>query len=543
MRSPGVQQTVKKLEKLRSEAAPRPRAKAQAAPPGQAKALVLYDNAGPFGHLGELYAMGMANLGGRFGTVTSKPVQEYTSGMIETFDTTVYIGSTYYNASLPDAVPQDFYLDVLLSDRPVIWMGQNIWNMAHSISLQEFEFKYGWDPTNSYYDNGAGIGRVSKVEYKGQTLTRRIPDGQDPGILRPLIKQGPGYPDPTVVATAVDTDGGVEKRFPWALRSGNLTYIGELPFTFVSEADRVVAIHDLLFDALAPQTAEQHRALIRIEDINPLSDTTRLRAIADYLKSQNIAYGINVIPVYSDPKGSENNGIPRTVRLQQRPALVNTIKYMLANGAVLMNHGYTHQYGNVDNPYNGVTGADFEFFRAHVNPANNHVVYDGPVAEDSTAWAQGRVDAGLNEFTRAGLPRAKLWTTPHYAGSATDYRVFSQNYAARLERSLYFAGTLTGQPVDSTRYLGQFFPYPVTDVYGTKVLPENIGSYEPVASNQNPPRLEADLIANAKANLAVRDGFASFYYHPFHTVAPLKTIVEGIQALGYTFVSPESLLS
>ncbi|MFH8369684.1 DUF2334 domain-containing protein [Streptomyces sp. NPDC018031] len=512
-----------------------------AAEPGQAKTLVLYDTAGPYGHLGELYAMGVANLGGHFGTVTAKPVQDYTSGLLEEFDATVYIGSTYYGGEIPDAVPQDLYLDILLSERPVLWVGSNIWNMANAISLQEFEYRYGWDPTTSFYESNGSVGQIGKVRYKGQELTRKIPAGADGGVLHPNVKTGAGYPAVTEVAQAVDTAQGTEQTFPWAIRSANLTYVGEIPFTYVSETDRILAFQDLLFDVLAPQTPEQHRALLRLEDITPMSDTTKLRAIADYLKSKNIAYGINVIPVYNDPKGVQNNGVPRTVRLAHRPALVNTLKYMLANGAVLMDHGYTHQYGNADNPYNGLTGDDFEFFRAHVDQGN-YVVYDGPVAEDSADWAQSRITSAFAEFARVGLPKPKLWTTPHYAASATDYKVFGQNFAARLERSLYFSGTLRGTEPDAGRYLGQFFPYPVTDVYGTKVLPENLGSYEPEGHNNNPPRLAADLVKGAQANLAVRDGFASFYYHPYHPVEPLKETVEGIQALGYSFVSPESLI-
>lgn len=525
----------------RARKAPRTATAPRAAEPGEAKTLVLYDTAGPFGHLGELYAMGVANLGGHFGTVTAKPVQEYTAGLMETYDATVYIGSTYYGDEIPDAVPDDFYLDTLLSERPVVWVGENIWNMANSISLQEFEYRYGWDPTSSFYENNGSVGEITKVKYKGQELTRKIPAGQDGGVLHPAIKTGAGYPQVTEVAQAVDTAGGTETASPWAIRSGNLTYVGEIPFTYVSETDRILAFQDLLFDALAPQTAEQHRAMVRLEDITPMSDATSMRAVADYLKSQNIPYGINVIPVYSDPKGVQNNGVARTVRLSQRPALVNTLKYMLANGAVLMDHGYTHQYGNADNPYNGLTADDFEFFQAHVD-ATDTVVYDGPATEDSAEWAQGRVTAALAEFARVGLPQPKLWTTPHYAASATDYKVFAQNFEARMERPLYFSGTLSGAPTDNSRYLGQFFPYPVTDVYGTKVLPENLGSYEPEAHNNNPPRLAADLVKNAKANLAVRDGFASFYYHPYQPVEPLKETVEGILALGYTFVSPESLI-
>jgi uncharacterized protein YdaL len=262
--------------------------------------------------------------------------------------------------------------------------------------------------------------------------------------------------------------------------------------------------------------------------------------MADYLYAQKIPYGINVIPVYKDPKGTYNNGTAQTITLVQRPQVVSALKYMLARGAVLMDHGYTHQYGNIANPYNGVTGDDFEFYRAHVDSADS-VVYDGPVAEDSALWAQARVTSALTQFTLAGLPKPALWTTPHYAASAADYKAISSNFSARLERSLYFSGTLGGSSAGPNAFIGQFFPYVVKDVYGTKVLPENIGNYEPDAYNNHPARLPADLIASAKANLAVRDGFASFFYHPYYPTQPLKDTVDGIKALGYTFVSPTSL--
>jgi uncharacterized protein YdaL len=89
--------------------------------------------------------------------------------------------------------------------------------------------------------------------------------------------------------------------------------------------------------------------------------------------------------------------------------------------------------------------------------------------------------------------------------------------------------------------VGQFFPYVVNDVYGSKVLPENLGNYEPVMVNNHPPRSPAQMVESARRNLVVRDGFASFFYHPYYGVQALKETVEGIKALGYTFVSPTSL--
>ncbi|MBP2049027.1 uncharacterized protein YdaL [Streptomyces griseochromogenes] len=518
----------------RQAAAPLATADAAADP----SALVLYDTTGPYGQLGELYAMATANLAGHFGTVTAKPVQQYTAGMIDSYSAVIYIGSTYYGGDVPDAIPAAFYQDAFAGTKPVIWMGANIWGMAGSVGVTRFTQQYGWDPTTSYYQDGGSVGDVTQVTYRGQTLTRTIPAGQDGGVLRPDILTGPGYPAVTRLAEGLDSSSG--HTFGWAVRSANLTYIGEIPFVYVSESDRVIAFEDLLFDALAPATAERHRAMVRLEDISPDSDPTELRTMADYLFAEHIPYGINVIPVYTDPNGTYNNGVPQTVTLAQRPQVVSALTYMLARGAVLMDHGYTHQYKNIANPYNGVTGDDFEFYRAHIDAANN-VVYDGPVAEDSALWAQSRVTSALLQFTAAGLPKPTLWTTPHYAGSAADYKVFGADFSARLERSLYFAGTLSGSSADPNRFIGQFFPYEVKDVYGTKVLPENIGNYEPEAYNNHPARLPADLIASAKANLAVRDGVASFFYHPYYPLQPLKDTVDGIKALGYTFVSPAAL--
>ena len=39
----------------------------------------------------------------------------------------------------------------------------------------------------------------------------------------------------------------------------------------------------------------------------------------------------------------------------------------------------------------------------------------------------------------------------------------------------------------------------------------------------------------------MRDGVASFFFHPYLDVAVLQEIVEGIRAAGYTFVGPHDM--
>ncbi len=497
-------------------------------------ALVLYDNAGPYGFLGELYATATANLAGHFGTVTAKPVQNYVAGETENHTATIYIGSTYYGGGIPDAIPNAFYSDVSTTAKPVVWIGMNIWNLANKIGASAFSTKYGWDATNSFF---GGVG-TARVDYKGQPLTRTVPAAGDSGVIKPYITNAALV---TQLATGQDPATTPATPYPWAVRSSNLTYLGEIPYAYVNETDRVIAWHDLLFDALAPGTATRHRAILRLEDISPNSDPDELQDIAEYLAQEDIPYGFQVIPRYTDPNGTYNNGVPEVVRLQDRPAVLTVLNYMLAHGGRIIQHGYTHQNGSAANPYNGVTGDDFEFYRAHVD-ANDSVILDGPVTGDSVTWATNRINTGRQLFAPRGLPTPTIWTTPHYAGSIADYTAVKNVFSAALERRIYPAGTLTGGTLDYTKLIGQFFPYPVTDATGGKVLPENLGNYEPEAYNNHPPRFPADIIRAAQYNLAVRDGFASFFYHPYFPVTPLQQTVQGIKNLGYTFVDPASVI-
>ena len=75
------------------------------------------------------------------------------------------------------------------------------------------------------------------------------------------------------------------------------------------------------------------------------------------------------------------------------------------------------------------------------------------------------------------------------------------------------------------------------------MLPENIGNVEPEAFNNHPARFPADLIDSARRNLVVRDGSASFFYHPYLGTSYLQQVVEGVQALGYTFVPASAMLA
>jgi uncharacterized protein YdaL len=489
---------------------------AEASP--RVRTLVLYDTGGHWGWLGEMYAMETANLVSHFGRWEARPARQYRSGDIGRFSALVYLGSTY-----DEPLPQTLLDDVLRTRRPVLWVQDNILQLARRAG--DFAARYGWEPVQ--FDRS----RVAEVRYKGRSLTRW--SRQDEGIMLCRIT------DPhraRVLARAIRAGGSA---FPWAVRSRNLTYVGEQPFTYTSETDRVLVFADLLFDLLAPQTRERHRALVRLEDINPRSDPEELRAAADYLHSKGIPFGFGVSPYYRDPQGHDDK--PYELLLRDAPEVVSALHYMMQRGGVLVGHGYTHQWDGGRNPYNGVTGDDVEFYRVTEAPEGD-VKLHGPLPGDRTvAWSERRIVAANEEFRAAGLAEPRIFEFPHYYASDRAYRAAARRFPARWDRGMYFPGLLSGGPVRYEHADGQFFPYVVRDVYGTKVLPENIGSISPHTWHSYEARGPEDLVRAAKANLVVRDGFAAFYFHPFLDLDLLKQTVEGIEALGYTFVDPASL--
>jgi uncharacterized protein YdaL len=493
--------------------------------------LLLFDRGGSYGHVGEAQATMAANLIGRFEQVTARPVDAYQANDMDGFAHVVYVGSLY--ASVP--LPAPFLNDVLTKPIPVLWMGNNLWWLTQyqDSATPSFQSRFGftWTSFTSQL--------YPQLEYRGRSLTRA--GGANAPLLATQITN-------TSIATGIgEVIGADAARLPWAVKANNLTYLSEVPFTYIDEHDRYLAFADLLFDMYAPGTVERHRGLVRLEDVGPASDPQQLRDIADLLFAENVPFSVHVVPFFVNPDLANNGANPVTTGLQDSPAVVAALQYMLTKGGRLVMHGTTHQYETKANPYDGQSGNDFEFYGSHVDSTSNAVILDGPLPDNNEAWTGTRLDQGLAEIAAVGLPTPAIWTTPHYASTVDSYSMIDRYFAARYERSLYFNGVLTGTNPDYTYAYGQYFPYSVRDVYGEVVLPENLGN-ETKAYNQHASRSPADIIANAVANLAVRDGFASFFWHPWLVGDPgagigdLQTIVQGIKALGYTFVAPEPVV-
>ena len=231
------------------------------------------------------------------------------------------------------------------------------------------------------------------------------------------------------------------------MRSRNVTYVGEVPFTYTSETDRVLIFADLLFDALAPDTPERHRALVRLEDIHPRTDLASSVGPRTTCTRRGSRSGSASALTTATRRAARP---PHRLRLAQAPELAAALRYLERKGGVLVGHGYTHQWDGASNPYNGVTGDDVEFFRVTEDDdgATKNV---GPLpADDSVEWAERRLVAANREFEAAGLRAPRIFEFPHYTASARAYRAAARRFAVRWERGLYYGGVLSGVPSATT---------------------------------------------------------------------------------------------
>ncbi|HMK39428.1 MAG TPA: DUF2334 domain-containing protein, partial [Bacteroidota bacterium] len=413
-------------------------------------------------------------------------VNEYVPHTFSRYDLVFFIG---FNAAYTP--PARFQDDVLSSATPVIWMDTGFREFS---SRPEVRKKYGFSV--SRLDT---LSNFDVVRAGDHTFTKGEPNINVVEIAdRKKV---------TVTATAYSS--AKRQELPYIVRSGNLMYIADCPFSSATATDRYLYFADILHDFLLQPHDTLHSALIRIEDVNPLENPAKLREIADILSARNIPFLVGVIPFYVSP----GEGI--RIGLSDRPDLVDALKYMVQNGGTIVMHGVTHQY-------RGITAVDFEFWDETI---------DRPIREETVEGITRKLDMGIQEFMKNGL-YPLIWETPHYRASIKLYETISKYFSTAMEQRLAI------EDADA----GQYFPYIINkDLYGQRLIPENLG-YVPL--DPDPAVGEAavqHIIAAAKINLAVRDGFASNFFHAFVDPGLLKEIVDGVQALGYTYMDVKDL--
>jgi len=515
----------------------------------QQRALILYDApvGVPMQKLGLSQAIMLKNLLGHFSMdVEMKRVAEYAAGEVDSYDALFYLGSYYNNPS-----SESFLSDISTTDTTVVWFKYNLWDLAWNTTYG-FSEKFGINlissagfnsppsPTNlapGFFDAVMYKDLAFKKFYAYDPATQAVSADPDIGLIE--------ISDVTKATALVEiVNSATNERAPYITNSANFWYVADIPFSYIGPRDRYVVFSDMLHEILNIPHEENHRAMIRFEDISSKTSSMALNQLSDYLSTQQIPFTMAVVPIYKDPNGIYNGGVAEEIPISDAPNLIDSLRYAEARGGHVLMHGLTHQYSDMHNPTSGVTADDYEFW---------DIVNNKPVAEDSVAWAADRIQTGLNVFASVGIS-PYVWETPHYHGSPNSYAALGAG-KARYERAFYYTSTnpqlnLDVNDPERDFGVGQFFPFIIeVDHYGQKVLPENLGNF--VFDIGEGEVLWDELYENAKYARVVRDGFASFYFHPFWlepgfnvpALEDLNKLVEGINGLGYEWVVGKELLN
>jgi len=434
------------------------------------KTLVLFDPDG-----GENDAFQVGALLRHFNVdVSFKPLSEYSQTPADQYDTLFYVG-VVSGSEIPEAL----LADLVSGQKTICWLGFNI---EAALRHEKISNALGLEYI------GVEKERFKAVRYRNIRLSKKDPWTT---VVNAFNKK-----KCRVMALAHGIDGDI----PYAVRSGRrFWYFADVPTSHAIEGGRYLVFSDLLHDILNERHKTENLALVRIEDVHPLTDPDSLEEIADFLVSRKVPFHVSVVPFYVNPEKNTYVG------LQEKPRLIKAIKYMIKRGGSVIMHGTTHQRF-------GETTADYEFW----DPVN-----DRPSNGDNPAAIREKIETGLREFWSAGI-YPLMWETPHYAGSKQLYSVVDNFFSVSMERR---------QAIDR---LGtdQSFPYLVAgDRRDRLIVPENLG-YVPLSSQK------AEIILNPARNMkVVRDGVASFFFHPFVDLNVLKQIIKSMQKEGFRFTT------
>jgi uncharacterized protein YdaL len=445
-------------------------------PANQPRVLILFDGPDQEKNPGRLDARYLATLLGHFTTRRQiQSIETYRPGEYQQYDA---VFAVIYRPRY--TIPAAFLKDADNDAGTFCWIGNQVTQLdrlgtlrKHGIAFQRF--------TNQI--------KVNQVFYKNRVLVKgdqetnylKIIDPDQAKVL--AYAGGPGLPK--------------GERVPYLIQCGHFWVFADSPFSYSSENDRYLVLADALHDILGIQHAEQHPAIVRIEDLNAMSETDDLEQTLKVLKKHKVPFAFGFVPTYINPQERVE------IRLAEKPEFVNWLKTFVNEGGTPIIHGFTHQY-------RGVTTDDYEFWDD---------LGDRPIRGDSEAFVSRRLEEAIKESMASGIYPV-TWETPHYAASPLDYRVMHRYFDTVFERRL------AGPSLDSDQY----FPYPVIDLYGQYVIPENL-AYVPIDQPTSQPILRA-----AEAAYVVRDGYASFFFHPFMSPTILDELIAGIQRLGFTFI-------
>ncbi|MDD5657153.1 MAG: DUF2334 domain-containing protein, partial [Elusimicrobia bacterium] len=200
-----------------------------------------------------------------------------------------------------------------------------------------------------------------------------------------------------------------------------------------------------------------------------------------------------------------------------------------------------------------------------------------PMPWDGVRFVLNRLEEGWELLDQVRV-KPSAWIAPHYQASPLDYEIFGQVFNWNMGRAIYFPFVRVHQAqrlpealtlersglagrAGRLRYLadlsvecapelapnGQFFPYEIYgDVYGQRLIPEDVGNVQPYLTRQVLKTVAIDdMIRVLRRNRVLRDVWGSFFFHPFQLEntardggrpCALERLVREARRAGYEFV-------
>ena len=537
---------------------------------------IFYDRAPqaepPHAH-GRTHALMAQNLLGHFPHIQQYviPVERYEGGMLDRCFASLYLG-TYYDNALPEAFVDDF----ATTRRHVAWAGYNVWRLGPERlrNLWDVEFR-GLSKLDREIPEADGKpGFFRDYEYRGEVF-RKYGEMHPSGLFMAaweisLVRFLDPASEATAVSWALHSTKGT--RTPYLVRRANRWLFADVPTTFITEEDRYLIFADALFDLVGEAPARgPKRALVRLEDVHSALPLPQLEGMLSIFERLNVPFTISLIPRFRDPF----HAMPQAAKPQEdfveNAAFLAFLRRALGAGGTLGWHGVTHQADGIKNPFNGLSGTDYEFW---------DVAGGGPMPQDSARWVTERLEEAFSLFRSVGL-RPRAWITPHYLASPLDHVLFGQLFLWNIGRVTYAPHALVqkrrlpplmtfdlsgveynGQrvqyfldakiaPFPGAPMAGQFFPYEIHgDAYGQRLLPENLGFVQVVGPGSKPVGVDG-ILARLRRNRVLRDAWGSFFLHPALYTSieqgglaefpgdsrELERLLRGVRELGYEFVN------
>ena len=488
------------------------------------KAIILYDQSRDI-DTGSVYAAMLSSALGHFDLECRiAPVNKYNKGDINGFDAVFYLGEIDEGY-----VPLDFLRDISKTDKTVVWFKSNL-NQLQADFGPDFIKKYGFSFMKKAEQPAASPELFDVFYYKGQALSIKEMDSAVPDLELAIVK----VVDPqlaTIVSSA--KSGGTGEEAPYIVRSKNFWFIADMPFSFLESRARYFIFCDALHDMLGIEHKAQHRALLRLEDINPSTNPGELERMVDFLQKEQVPFSMGVIPFFRDQTGKTFDR-PVELTFADSPDVLGVLQKTQSSGASVIMHGVTHQTdlpGEPDSEIN-ITSIGYEFWDIQNNT---------PVKGDSKEFVINKLEKGKAELSKYGL-RPVAFETPHYTASALDYRTFAKEFDFLYDEAVYHLYDTTQAPIQPEiekqareQWVNQFFPYEIRkDYYGLRIIPSStIDSlnYDQVRDIDSLNKELARILKQIEAMKVVRDGYVSFYIHPFLIKVMEDHNIEGFAVL------------